>query len=149
MFKSASRFRCGIRPGKGISLRKQKSKDDWENGVKVLDVKIHSIDTQHFENTSTISSFIPKTVVMTKEERSIHLISELNKMIEHLKYKSTITTNKSKIEATRRVNDLIDKLARFRDDKIVKTTITEARKAITEYCKRKTIRVLKTPEGRR
>lgn len=137
MFKSASRFMCGIRLGKGSSLKRQKQKEDWLNGVKEVKVKKkHDVDPKPKEKMPEKPNFVKKTLIVTKEERSEYLLAKLKKYVEHLQSETIIVTKTSKGETIRNVNDLINKIANLSSDKETKKIIADAKHAVKQYCKR-------------
>jgi hypothetical protein len=141
MFKSVSKFMRGIRQGKGSSLKKQKKKEDWLNGIEELkvkkhNIKKHNIDTRPNENTPRKPAFVPKTIVLTKKERLEVLITKLMSFINQIQSESVIITNASKCEATRKSDDLINKLTHLSNDKETRKNIANAKRAVNQYCKR-------------
>lgn len=149
MFKGASKFICGIRQGKGISLKSQQLKEDWLNGIKVLTVRKkrkkrkkrkNNVNTNPIEKMPEKKPiFAPKIVTIKKEERAVRAVFFLTKLkgfVEHLQSESLIIDKASKRVARRTVDSLINKLINFKHDNETRKIITEAKHAVNKYCKR-------------
>jgi len=111
-------FTVGEDPNKNPKHRNQKNKKTSKIKSKVKPV------------------FVPKTIILSKEEKLKRLSVKLINFMEHLQYETQVIDNKSKCDATRTYNDFIKKLAVLNVDEQTRKVITDARHAINRYCSR-------------